>query len=139
VTSHLGYGIRVYSYFNQCVDIIANSGFATPVAAGVKFTDAVTVWLAGSGQITYTLASNNGTADNAGSTVKSGSIISDVSSWGSSVGSCGAVLSVPGKSSGTGTSSSAISDSWGASTAGSGRTVSPDKVTIQWGIWHVFG
>jgi len=124
VTSHLGYGIGVYSYFNQGVDIIANSGVAAPVAAGVKFTDVVTVWLAGSGSITYTLASNNGTVDNGGTTVQSGAIISDVSSWGGSAGSCSAVPSIPGTPSGTGTSSSAISVTWGASTAATGCTVS---------------
>jgi hypothetical protein len=124
VTSHLGYGIGVYSYFNQGVNIIANSGIAAPVAAGVKFTDALTVWLAGSGSITYTIASNNGTADNGGTTAQSGSILSDVSSWGGSGGSCTAAPTVPGTPSGTGTSSSAISVTWGASTAGSGCTVS---------------
>jgi hypothetical protein len=124
VTSHLGYGIGVYSYFNQGVDIIANSGIAAPVAAGVKFTDALTVWLAGSGSITYTIASNNGTVDNGGTTVESGAILSDVSSWGGSAGSCTAVPTVPGTPSGTGTSSSAISVTWGASTAGSSCTVS---------------
>jgi hypothetical protein len=124
VTSHLGYGIGVYSYFNQGVDIIANSGIAAPVAAGVKFTDAVTVWLAGSGQITSTIASNNGTMDNGGTTVMSGAILSDVSSWGGTAGSCTAVPSVPGAPTGTGTSSSAISVTWGTSTAGASCTVS---------------
>jgi fibronectin type 3 domain-containing protein len=124
VTSHLGYGIGVYSYFNQGVDIIANSGIAAPVASGVKFTDALTVWLAGSGQITYTIASNNGTVDNGGTTAQSGAILSDLSSWGGSSGSCTAVPTVPETPSGTGTSSSAISVTWGASTAGSGCTVS---------------
>ena len=106
------------------MDIIANSGIAAPVAAGVNFTDALTVWLAGSGQITYTIASNNGTVDNGGTTAQSGAILSDVSSWGGSGGSCTAVPSVPGTPSGTGTSSSTISVTWGASTAGSGCTVS---------------
>jgi hypothetical protein len=124
VTSHLAYGIGVYSYFNQGVDIIANSGIAAPVAAGVKFTDAVTVWLAGSGQITSTIASNNGTMDNGGTTVMSGAILSDVSSWGGTAGSCTAVPSVPGAPTGTGTSSSAISVTWGTSTAGASCTVS---------------
>jgi hypothetical protein len=124
VTTHLGYGLGVYSYFNQGVDIIANSGIAAPVAAGVKFTDMVTVWLNGSGQITNTIASNNGTVDNAGTIAQSGATISDVSTWGGSAGSCTAVPSVPGAPSGTGTSSSAISVTWGASTAGSSCTVS---------------
>ena len=124
VTIHLGYGLGVYSYFNQGLDIIANSGIAAPVATGVKFTDMVTVWLNGSGQITNTIASNNGTVDNAGTIAQSGATISDVSTWGGSAGSCAAVPSVPGAPSGTGTSSSTVSVTWGASTAGSSCTVS---------------
>ena len=54
VATHTAYGLGVYSYFNQGVDIIANSGIAAPVADGVVFHDAATVFLAGSGQITYT-------------------------------------------------------------------------------------
>ena len=82
VTTHKAYGIGVYCYFSQGVAIIANSGIAAPAGvSGVTFTDALTVFLAGSGQITHTLASNNSTADNAGTTVKSGAILSDVGSW----------------------------------------------------------
>jgi hypothetical protein len=124
VTSHKAYGLGVYSYFSQGVAIIANSGISAPVASGVTFNHAVTVFLAGSGQITYTLASDNGQTDNAGTVAKSGSITSFVTTWGGSGGSCSAVPSVPGTPSGTGTSSSAISVTWGASTAGSGCTVS---------------
>ena len=124
VATHIAYGLGVYSYFNQGVDIIANSGIAAPVADGVVFHDAVTVFLAGSGQITYTLASNNDSVDNAGTVAGSGSITSFITTWGGTSGSCTAVPSVPGKPSGTGTSSSAISVTWGASTAGSSCTVS---------------
>ena len=80
VTTHKAYGIGVYSYFNQGVDIIANSGISVPVADGVTVTDALTVFLAGSGQITYTIASDSPTVDNAGTTTDSASYISDVSS-----------------------------------------------------------
>ena len=124
VTTHSAYGIGVYSFFNQGVDIIANSGISVPVAAGVTVTDALTVFLAGSGQITYTIASDSPTVDNAGTVVDSGSILSDVSSYGGSSGSCTAAPSVPGTPSGTGTSSSQISLTWGASTAGASCTVS---------------
>jgi hypothetical protein len=123
VTSHLGYGIGVYSYFNQGVNIVANSGIAAPVAAGVKFTDALSVFLAGSGSITYTIASNNG-VDNGGTTVQSGAILSDVSAWGGSGGNCTTVPTIPGTPSGTGTSSSAINVSWGSSSAGASCSVS---------------
>ncbi len=124
VTTHTGYGLGVYSFFNQGVDIIANSGISVPIATGVAITDAVTVFLSGSGQITYTIASDSPTVDNGGTVVDSGSIISDVSSYGGSGGSCTAAPSVPGTPSATATSTSQISLSWGASTAGSSCTVS---------------
>ena len=38
VANHTAYGIGVYSYFDQGVDIIANSGIAAPVSVGVIFT-----------------------------------------------------------------------------------------------------
>ena len=124
VTTHSAYGIGVYSYFSQGVDIIANSGISVPVASGVTITDALSVFLAGSGQITYTIASDSPTVDNAGTVVDSGSILSDVSSYGGSSGGCSAAPTVPGTPSGTGTSSSQINVSWGASTAGASCTVS---------------
>jgi Malectin domain/Fibronectin type III domain len=124
VTTHSAYGLGIYSFFNQGVDIIANSGILAPVADGVKFTDSVSVYLAGSGQITYNLASDSPTADNAGTTAQSGSYISYVSSWGGTSGSCTAVPSVPGTPSATSTSSSTINLTWGASTAGSACIVS---------------
>jgi fibronectin type 3 domain-containing protein len=124
VTSHSAYGIGVYSFFNQGVNIIANSGISVPVAEGVTITDALSVFLAGSGQITYTIASDSPTVDNAGTIVNSASILSDVSSYGGSAGSCAAAPTVPGTPTGTGTSSSQISVTWGASTAGTSCSVS---------------
>ena len=126
VTTHTAYGLGVYSFFNVSgVTIFANSGIAAPVATGVKFSDLVTVYLAGSGGIDYTIASDSpGITDNAGTTAQSGSYISFVGSWGGTSGGCTAVPTVPGMPSGTGTSSSTISVTWGASTAGSSCTVS---------------
>jgi fibronectin type 3 domain-containing protein len=126
VTTHAAYGLGVYSFFNVAgVTIFSNSGIAAPVATGVTFSDLVSVYLAGSGGITYTIASDSpGVTDNAGTTAQSGSYISFVSSWGGTNGGCTAVPSVPGKPSGTGTSSSTIGVTWGASTAESPCTVS---------------
>jgi hypothetical protein len=124
VTTHQAYGLGVYSYFNQGVDIIANSGILAPVARGVTFTDSVSVFLAGSGQISYNIASDSPTADNAGTTADSASYISYITSWGGTGGNCTAVPSVPGTPSATAVSSSTIDLTWGASTAGSGCTVS---------------
>jgi len=126
VTTHLAYGLGVYSYFDVAgVTIFSNSGIAAPVATGVTFSDLVSVYLAGSGGITYTVASDSpGITDNAGTTAQSGSYISFVSSWGGTNGGCTAAPGVPGMPSGTGISSSQINFTWGASSAGSSCTVS---------------
>jgi hypothetical protein len=124
VNTHQGYGIGVYSYFSQGVAIVANSGISAPVAEGVTFEHAVTVFLAGSGQITYTLASDNDTADNAGTVAKSGAITSFITNWGGSNGSCGSAPGTPGTPSGSGATSSTINVTWGASSEGSNCTLS---------------
>jgi fibronectin type 3 domain-containing protein len=124
VTTHTAYGLGVYSYFDLGVDIIANSGITVPIAAGVTVTDAVTVFLNGSGQITYTITSDSPTVDNAGTVADSASYISYVTSYGGSNGSCSTAPGAPGGLSATATSSSQISLSWGASSAGSSCTVS---------------
>jgi hypothetical protein len=124
VTSHQAYGLGVYSFFNQGVDIVANSGILAPVAKGVTFTDSVSVFLAGSGQINFNIASDSPTADNEGTTADSASYISYITSWGGTSGNCTAVPSVPGTPSATAVSSSTIDLTWGASTAGSACTVS---------------
>lgn len=124
VTSHAAYGLGVYSYFDQGVAIIANSGIAVPVASGVTVTDAVTVFLAGSGQITYTIASNSGTVDNAGTTADSASYISYVSSYGGTGGSCTAVPSAPTGLTATASSSTIIGLSWTAVTPPANCTIS---------------
>ena len=124
VANHTAYGLGVYSFFSQGINIIANSGIAAPVSSGVKFTDVVSVFLTGNGQITNTISSNNSTVDNAGTTVLSGNSISDVSSWGGTGGNCTAVPSTPGTPSASGTSASTISVAWSASTEGSSCTLS---------------
>jgi len=124
VTTHQAYGLGVYSFFNQGVNIIANSGILAPVAKGVTFTDSVSVFLAGNGQINYNIASDSLTVDNAGTTADSASYISYITSWGGTSGNCTAVPSVPGTPSATAVSSSTIDLTWSASTAGSACTVS---------------
>jgi hypothetical protein len=124
VTTHQAYGLGVYSFFNQGVDIIANSGILAPVASGVTFNDSVSVYLAGSGQINYNLASDSPTVDNAGTTAESGSYISFVSSWGGAGGSCAATPTIPGATTATAQSTTSIKLSWVASSAGSACTVS---------------
>ncbi len=71
VTNHTTYGMGVYSYFNQGVAITQDQAINVPNAVGVTATDSVSVFLNGSGQITSTI-------DNAGTTVKNGTITSYV-------------------------------------------------------------
>jgi fibronectin type 3 domain-containing protein len=124
VTTHQAYGLGVYSFFNQGVNIVANSGILAPVANGVKFTDSVSVFLSGSGQINYNIASDSSTADNAGTVADSASYISYITSWGGTGGNCAAVPTVPGTPSAMAASSITINLTWSASTAGSACTVS---------------
>ncbi|MDR7279792.1 adenylyl cyclase [Catenuloplanes atrovinosus] len=55
VRTHEAWGLGVYSYFNQGVDIRAARGIEAPVRPGVRFHDAVTVFLDGSGGIERTI------------------------------------------------------------------------------------
>jgi len=55
VTTHTAYGLGVYSNFNN--PVVATSGITVPCAAGITVTDAVTVFLANKGSITYTVNS----------------------------------------------------------------------------------
>jgi Ricin-type beta-trefoil lectin domain-like/Carbohydrate binding module (family 6) len=120
VANHVAYGLGVYSVFDQGVNIIANSGIAAPVAKGVTFHDMVSVTLSG-GQINYTIASNNATVDNGGTTAGANSY---VTSWGGTSGNCGGAPGTPGTPSGSGTSGSTINVSWSASSEGSNCTLS---------------
>ncbi|MGC9665963.1 adenylyl cyclase [Planosporangium sp. 12N6] len=55
VRSHEAWGLGVYSYFNQGVDIRADRAVEVPKAPGVRFHDLVTVFLNGSGGIERTI------------------------------------------------------------------------------------
>ena len=63
VTSHVAYGLGVYSFFNQGVNIVEDSAISVPNVAGVTLNDLLSVFLNGSGQITY-VADNAGTVAN---------------------------------------------------------------------------
>ena len=58
VSTHTAYGLGIYSYFNQGINIVEDNAMTVPVANGVAIHDAGTVWLNGSGQITHVI---NGT------------------------------------------------------------------------------
>jgi hypothetical protein len=51
VTTHQGWGMGSYCFFNQGVDIHASRAFEAPVGAGVQFHDILTRFLNGSGGI----------------------------------------------------------------------------------------
>ncbi len=55
VTTHHAYGLGVYCFFNQGVDIRAARGIEVPDTPGVQFSHMVTVFLSGSGGIEKTI------------------------------------------------------------------------------------
>jgi hypothetical protein len=55
VHRHEAWGLGVYAYFNQGVDIREDRAIEVPVKKGVVFHDAVTVFLNGSGGIEHTI------------------------------------------------------------------------------------
>ncbi|GLW06481.1 coagulation factor 5/8 type [Microtetraspora sp. NBRC 13810] len=55
VRAHEAWGLGVYSYFNQNVDIRADRGIEVPKTPGVRFHNMVTVFLDGSGGIERTI------------------------------------------------------------------------------------
>ncbi|MCW3816217.1 hypothetical protein ONA91_17375 [Micromonospora sp. DR5-3] len=55
VRAHEAWGLGVYSYFNQGVDIRCDRAIEAPRRAGVRFHDAITVFLDGSGGIERTV------------------------------------------------------------------------------------
>ncbi|MFC0554326.1 hypothetical protein ACFFHJ_25870 [Planotetraspora thailandica] len=55
VKSHEAWGLGVYSYFNQGVDIRADRGIEAPQTPKVRFHDMITVFLDGSGGIERTI------------------------------------------------------------------------------------
>jgi F5/8 type C domain len=62
VTSHEGWGLGSYCYFNVNPSIVADRGFEVPNAAGVRFHDLLTVSLGGNGVITHVINNTGGPA-----------------------------------------------------------------------------
>jgi hypothetical protein len=60
--SHTAYGLGVYSFFDQGVDIVQHSAINVPDTPNISITDALTVFLNGNGSITHVI-------DNVGDTV----------------------------------------------------------------------
>ncbi len=55
VKTHQAYGLGIYSYFNQGINIIEDNAITVPFKQGIKVVDAGTVFLNGSGQITHVI------------------------------------------------------------------------------------
>lgn len=83
VCSHTGYGLGVYSYFDQGVAIYQDNAIYVPNVSGVDFTDMVTVKLNGSGGI------NNIIDDIGGPTASTGATPTDLTNFTGN-GSCAA-------------------------------------------------
>jgi hypothetical protein len=115
VTSHLAYGLGVYSLFEDA-DIVETSGITVPNVAGVLVTDAMTWFINDNGSITHVV-------DNAGAAVNSGSHVSDLTSYGTAAPSCTAAPSLPANLAATAVSASEIGLTWSASTAGSSCSI----------------
>jgi predicted oxidoreductase len=55
VRTHEAWGLGVYSFFNQGIDILADRAIEVPDTTGVQFHDMVTVFLSGNGGIEHTI------------------------------------------------------------------------------------
>jgi hypothetical protein len=65
VRTHVAYGLGVYSFFDQGIDIVEDSDITVPNTEGVTITHAVAVFITGSGSTTHVV-------DDAGGSVQSG-------------------------------------------------------------------
>jgi len=115
VTSHLAYGLGVYSLFKDA-PIVETSAITVPNVSGVLVTDAMTWFIGGMGSITHIV-------NNVGAAVNSSNRTSFLTSYGSAGSGCTAAPSAPSGLTATAASSSQINLSWTASTAGSGCSI----------------
>lgn len=112
VSTHTAYGLGIYSYFDQGVNIVSDSAITAPVTQGVLLTDMVTDALSGSGQITHVVNATGPTA----STSSSGTPEYLVSFGGQACTSnCVAPPAAPSGLSATAASSTMINLAWTAS------------------------
>jgi hypothetical protein len=65
VCSHTAYGLGIYSFFDLGVDIVEDNAMTVPNTSGVNVTDAGTVFLNGSGQISNVINGTGGPASSA--------------------------------------------------------------------------
>jgi hypothetical protein len=60
--THQAYGLGIYSFFNQGINIISDNAMTVPNASGISIQDVGTVFLNGSGQITHVINGVGATA-----------------------------------------------------------------------------
>ena len=65
VKTHTAYGLGIYSFFNQGIDIVEDNAMTVPPVSGVSIHDAGTVFLNGNGQITHVINGTGGTVSKA--------------------------------------------------------------------------
>ena len=113
VTSHMGYGLGVYSYFNQGISIIDDNAITVPNTTGVVMHDLLTVFLstAGKGQITHVI-------DNTGpiSNTSNADVAQTVVTYGGTACTTNCPPAAPTNLTATATSGTQINLSWTAST-----------------------
>ena len=63
VVKHTAFGLGIYSFFNQGINIVEDNAMTVPVENGVKVNDVGTVFLDGSGQITHIINGEGPTAN----------------------------------------------------------------------------
>jgi hypothetical protein len=71
VRTHQAWGLGIYSFFNQGVNIIDDNAMTVPEGSGIAIHDAGTVWLAGSGQITNVINGTGAAVDSSNADVLS--------------------------------------------------------------------
>lgn len=62
VCTHTAYGMGVYSFFNQGLNIVEDNGITAPNTTGIAFHDVGSVFLTGNGQITHVINGQGQTA-----------------------------------------------------------------------------
>lgn len=113
VTTHQGYGMGVYSYFNQGLNIIDDNAIVVPNTTGVVMHDLLTVFLStsGSGQITHVI-DNTGNVSN----ISNADVAQTVVTYGGVACSTNCAPAAPTNLTATAASSFSINLSFNAST-----------------------
>ncbi len=101
VSTHVAYGVGVYSYFDLGQNIVEDTAISVPITTGVAIHDALTVFLNGSGSITN-IVNTAGTAAN----LATKAVPQDLLDYGGNA--CSVNCGGAGGSSGSGSSSGAL-------------------------------